>query len=163
MVKRNGCGNKIIRMQNRKYTRLTIQERESISRGMAQKRTIRAIAREMNRSPSTISREIKRNSGKSGYRAFSASQRAKTSAASRRKGKSRIAQQEQLRRYVLEKLREEWSPDEISKRIKMDYARDMTMQVSHESIYQTIYVLPRGELKQTQIKALRQEHKYHRA
>ena len=149
-------------MQNRKYTRLTIQGRESISRGMAQKRTIRAIAREMNRSPSTISREIKRNSGKSGYRAFSANQRAKTSAASRRKGKSRIAQQEQLRRYVLEKLREEWSPDEISKRIKMDYARDMTMQVSHEAIYQYIYVLPRGELKQTLIKALRQEHKYRR-
>jgi len=149
-------------MQKKKYARLTTQERESISRGMAQKRTIRAIAGEMNRSPSTISREIKRNSGKSGYRAFSAGQRAKTAASSRRGGKSKIAQQEQLRRYVLKKLQEGWSPEEISKRIKMDYARDMTMQVSHEAIYQYIYVLPRGGLKQTLIKALRQEHKYRR-
>jgi len=149
-------------MQKDNYKRLTIKERENISRGLAQKKPIRAIAREMNRSPSTISREIKRNSGKSDYRAFSASQRAKTAAASRRKGKSKIAQQEPLRRYVLEKLREEWSPEEISRRIKMEYAWDITMKISHEAIYQYIYVLPRGELKQTLIKALRQEHKYRR-
>ena len=149
-------------MQKKKYARLTTQERESISRGMAQKRTIRAIAGEMNRSPSTISREIKRNSGKNGYRAFSAGQRAKTAASSRRGGKSKIAQQEQLRRYMLKKLQEGWSPEEISKRIKIDYAGDITMQVSHEAIYQYIYVLPRGGLKQTLIKALRQEHKYRR-
>ncbi|MCJ7518531.1 MAG: helix-turn-helix domain-containing protein [Anaerolineaceae bacterium] len=68
-------------MQKDNYKRLSIQERESISRGLAQKKTMRAIAREINRSPSTITREIKRNSGKSGYRAFSASQRAKTAAA----------------------------------------------------------------------------------
>ena len=150
-------------MRKDNYKRLEIQERENISRGLAQKKTIRAIAREINRSPSTISREIKRNSGMSGYRAFSASQRAKKSAASRRNGKSKIARQEQLRRYVLEKLREEWSPEEISKRIKIEYSKDMAMQVSHEAIYQYIYVLPRGGLKQTLIKALRQEHKYRRA
>lgn len=149
-------------MQKDNYKRLAIQERETISRGLAQERSMRAIAREMNRSASTISREIKRNNGKSGYRAFSASQRAKASAASRRKGKSKIAQQQLLRRYVLEKLGEEWSPEEISRRIKMKYAWDMAMQVSPEAIYQYIYVLPRGELKQTLIKALRQEHKYRR-
>ena len=149
-------------MQKDKYKRLGIQERENISRGLAQKETIRAIASDINRSPSTITREIKRNSGMSGYRAFSASQRAKTAAASRREGKSKIAQQELLRRYVLEKLQEEWSPGEISKRIKIEYAWDMAMQVSHEAIYQYIYVLARGALKQTLIKALRQEHKYRR-
>ena len=149
-------------MQKEIYKRLTIQERESISRSLAQEKTLRAIAKEMNRSPSTISREIKRNSGKSSYRAFSASQRAKRAATSRRGGKSKIAQQEQLRRYVLQKLGEEWSPEEISKRVKIEYAGDMDMQVSHEAIYQYIYVLPRGELKQTLIKALRQEHKYRR-
>ena len=149
-------------MQKENYKRLTIQERENISRGWAQQKTLRAIAKELNRSPSTISREIKRNSGKSGYRAFSASQRAKTASSSRRGGKSKIAQDEQLRRYVLKKLQEEWSPEEISKRIKVEYSKDMTMQVSHEAIYQFIYVLPRGELKQTLIKALRQEHKYRR-
>jgi len=149
-------------MQKEKYKRLMIQERESISIGLAQNKTIRTIAKEISRSASTISREIMRNSGKSGYRAFSASQRAKAAAASRRSGKSRIAQQEHLRRYVLEKLHEEWSPQEISTRIKKEYAWDMAMQISPEAIYQYIYVLPRGELKQTLIKALRQEHKYRR-
>jgi len=149
-------------MQKEKYKRLMIQERESISIGLAQNKTIRTIAKEISRSASTISREIMRNSGKSGYRAFSASQRAKAAAASRRSGKSRIAQHEHLRRYVLEKLHEEWSPQEISTRIKKEYAWDMAMQISPEAIYQYIYVLPRGELKQTLIKALRQEHKYRR-
>ncbi len=149
-------------MQRDRYNRLAIQERENISRGLAQEKTIRAIAREINRSPSTITREIKRNSGKSGYRAFSASQRAKTAATSRRKGKSKLAQQEPLRRYVLEKLQEQWSPEEISKWVKIEYSWDTTMYISHEAIYQYIYVLPRGELKQTLVKALRQEHKYRR-
>ena len=149
-------------MQKGNYKRLGMQERENISRGLAQQKTLRAIARGMNRSPSTISREIKRNSRKSGYRAFSASQRAKTAAISRRRGKSKIARQEQLRGYVLRKLQEEWSPEEISKRVKVEYAGDIDMQVSPEAIYQYIYVLPRGELKQTLIKALRQEHKYRR-
>ena len=149
-------------MQKSKYKRLANKERESISRGLAQKRSIREIAREISRSPSTVTREIKRNSGKTGYRAFSASQRARTAAASRKKGKSKIAKQEPLRRYVLEKLKEEWSPKEISERIKIEYPWDIAMQISHEAIYQYIYILPRGELKQTLIKALRQEHKYRR-
>jgi len=149
-------------MQKSKYKRLANKERESISRGLAQKRSIREIAREISRSPSTVTREIKRNSGKTGYRAFSASQRARTAAASRKKGKSKIAKQEPLRRYVLEKLKEEWSPEEISERIKIEYPWDIAMQISHEAIYQYIYILPRGELKQTLIKALRQEHKYRR-
>ena len=149
-------------MQKRNYKRLGIEEREHISRGLAQKKTIRAIAMEINRSASTISQEIKRNSGKSGYRAFSASQRAKTAAASRKKGKSKIGQRESLRRYVLEKLNEEWSPEEICMRVKIEYSWDMVMQISPEAIYQYLYVLPRGELKQRLVKALRQEHKYRR-
>ena len=149
-------------MQKNKYRRLRNEERESISRGLAQKRSIREIARDIGRSPSTIAREIKRNSGKTGYRAFSASRRARTAAASRRKCKCKIGKQEALGCYVLEKLEAEWSPQEISERLKMEYALDMTMQISHEAIYQYIYVLPRGELKQTLIKALRQEHKYRR-
>lgn len=149
-------------MQKNKYKRLANKERESISRGLAQKKSIREIAMEISRSPSTIAREIKRNSGKTGYRAFSASQRAKTAAASRKKGGSKIAKQELLRRYVLEKLKEEWSPKEISERIKIEYPWNLAMQISHEAIYQYIYILPRGELKQTLIKSLRQEHKYRR-
>jgi len=149
-------------MQKRRYTRLADQERESISRGLAQHKSIRQLARELNRSPSTISREIRRNKGKSGYRAFSASRRAKAAASSRKRGKRKIEKQEGLLSYVLEKLQREWSPQEISKRLKIEYAWDMNMQVSHEAIYQYIYVLPRGELKQLLIKGLRQERKHRR-
>ena len=149
-------------MQKRRYTRLTDQERESISRGLAQHKSIRQLARELNRSPSTISREIRRNKGKSGYRAFSASRRAKAAASSRKRGKRKIEKQEGLLSYVMEKLQREWSPQEISKRLKIEYAWDMDMQVSHEAIYQYIYVLPRGELKQLLIKGLRQERKHRR-
>ena len=149
-------------MQNRRYTRLADQERESISRGLAQHKSIRQLAKELNRSPSTISREIRRNKGKSGYRAFSASRRAKAAASSRKRGKRKIEKQESLLSYVMEKLQREWSPQEISKRLKIEYAWDMNMQVSHEAIYQYIYVLPRGELKQLLIKGLRQERKHRR-
>jgi len=149
-------------MQNKRYTRLSDQERESISRGLAQHKSIRQLARELNRSPSTISREIRRNKGKSGYRAFSASRRAKAAASSRKRGKRKIEKQEGLLSYVMEKLQREWSPQEISKRLKIEYAWDMNMQVSHEAIYQYIYVLPRGELKQLLIKGLRQERKHRR-
>ena len=149
-------------MQTIRYTRLTNKERESISRGLAQNKSIREIAKWIMRYPSTVSREIRRNRGKTSYRAFSASQRARNAAASRKIGKSKIAKQESLRRYVIDKLKEEWSPKEISERIRIEYPWDMAMQISHEAIYQYIYVLPRGELKRTLIKALRQEHKYRR-
>jgi IS30 family transposase len=149
-------------MQKRRYTRLADQERESISRGLAQHKSIRQLAKELGRSPSTISREIRRNKGKSGYRAFSASRRAKAAASSRKRGKRKIEKQDGLLSYVMEKLQREWSPQEISKRLKIEYAWDMNMQVSHEAIYQYIYVLPRGELKQLLIKGLRQERKHRR-
>ena len=149
-------------MQKRRYTRLTDQERESISRGLAQHKSIRQLAKELNRSPSTISREIRRNRGRTSYRAFSASRRAKAAASSRKRGKRKIEKQEGLMSYVMEKLQREWSPQEISKRLKIEYAWDMDMQVSHEAIYQYIYVLPRGELKQLLIKGLRQERKHRR-
>ncbi len=116
----------------------------------------------LGRHRATISREIKRNSGKSGYRAFSASRRAQAAAASRRKGKARLNKDKRLRTYVINKLKHQWSPRTISERLKMEYPLDMTMRISHQAIYSYIYVLPRGELKRTLIKALRQEHAYRR-
>lgn len=116
----------------------------------------------LGRHRATISREIKRNSGKSGYRAFSASRRAQAAAASRRKGKARLNKEKRLRTYVINKLKQQWSPRTISERLKMEYPLDMTMRISHQAIYSYIYVLPRGELKRTLIKALRQEHAYRR-
>jgi IS30 family transposase len=149
-------------MQKEKFVHLTNGEREEISRCLANKKPIGEIAKQLGRNPSTIFREIKRNSGKTGYRAFSASKRAQAAASSRRKGNSKIGKSKRLCEYVLESLTKEWSPEEISERIKIEYPLDMTMRISHEAIYRYIYVLPRGELKQTLIKALRQEHKYRR-
>ena len=100
----------------KQYRRFSSAEREEASRGLAQGDTLSAIALRLGRTPSTLSREVKRNSGKSGYRAFSAEHRARTAASSRRKGKSRLTQEDRLRRYVIRKLRKRWSPREIVER-----------------------------------------------
>jgi IS30 family transposase len=150
-------------MQTKTYQRLTKDEREEISRGIAKGQGLREIAERLGRHRTTIWREVKRNHGKSSYRAFSASKRAQSRAASRRKGKRKLVTNQRLADYVKERLKQNWSPQEISQWLKIEYAIDMSMQISHESIYQYIYVLPRGELKRTLIQALRQEHKYRRA
>lgn len=120
------------------------------------------IARRLGRDPGTISREIARNSGVSGYRAFSAGRNAHASAASRRHGTQRLMHENRLRLYVLAGLRRRWSPREIVRYMKVKYPLDMTMHISHEAIYQYIYVLPRGSLKKELVRALRQERKYRR-
>lgn len=144
------------------YRRLTSAEREEISRSLAQRETFSAIANRMGRTTSAISREVNRNSGISGYRAFSANRRAKERASSRKQGKSRLVNERNLRHYVLAKLKRRWSPREIVKRMHEEYPVDTAMRVSHEAIYRYIYVLPRGALKTTLIKALRQERAYRR-
>ena len=152
-------------MHNTTYRRLTSREREEISRGLAAGISQVEIARILHRHPSTISREVKMGSGwrtRSEYRAFSAGRKATARASSRRLGKSRLAQEDRLRRYVFAGLSREWSPREIQERLKKEYPLDMSMRISHEAIYRYLYVLPRGSLKQTLIKALRQEHKYRR-
>ena len=78
----------------------------------------------------------------------------------RRGGKRKLFQNKRLTGYVHRGLKRQWSPDEIARRLRLDYAHDMSMRISGETIYQYIYVLPRGELKATLIKGLRQEHKY---
>lgn len=93
---------------------------------------------------------------------FLARQRAKRTAASRKRSKSRLNQEDALRAYVMSGLRKEWSPQEIVMRMEMEYPQDTSMRISHEAIYQYIYILPRGSLKKELIQALRQEHKYRR-
>lgn len=149
-------------MHKRKYRRLAISEREEISRLLAAGLSQSEIGRRIGRSTSTIWREIVRNLGMKGYRAFLAERKAFRKSSSRRKGKSRLAKEHHLRQYVLEGLQREWSPREIQKRLKMEYPSDMSMRISHEAIYRYIYVLPRGELKKTIIQSLRQEHNYRR-
>lgn len=149
-------------MKERLYRRLSNSEREEISRGLATGKTPIKIAKQLGRNPSTIFREINRNSGKSGYRAFSAGQRAKISASSRRKDIRRITQDTRLQTCILAGLRKHWSPREIVRRMEIQYPREERMRISHEAIYQYIYVLPRGSLKKELVGALRQERKYRR-
>jgi len=150
-------------MEKKHYRRLNAEDREAISRGLAAGLSYQEIARRLERSVSTISREVKRSYGHSFYRACAAQRKAEKYSGYRRGGQRKINKSLRLQRYVEAKLRLAWSPDEIARRLRLDYAQDMTMQVSHETIYQYIYVLPRGELKATLIKGLRQEHKYRHA
>lgn len=149
-------------MKERAYQRLSNYEREEISRGLAAGEALTLIAKRLGRDPATISREISRNSSMSGYRAFSAGRRAKATASSRRGGKRCLLQDRRLRAYVLTGLRKRWSPREIVRRMEIQYPRDEGMRISHEAIYQFIYVLPRGSLKKELVSALRQERKYRR-
>lgn len=144
----------------RTYHRLTSAEREEISIGLGRGDSAAAIARLLGRATSTVTRELRDEPKR--YRAWLAIQRSVTTVASRKSGKSKIALTPKLREYVLAKLRDRWSPEQIARRIVEAYPHDMTMRISDESIYRYIYVLPRGELKRMLIKALRHEHKYRR-
>jgi IS30 family transposase len=147
-------------MAKKHYRRLDAEDREAISRGLAAGLAYHLIAERLERSVSTITREVKRNYGASLYRACAAQRKAEKYSGYRRGGQRKINKYPRLQRYVEAKLGLAWSPDEIARRLRLDYAQDMTMQISHQAIYEYIYVLPRGELKATLIKGLRQEHKY---
>ena len=144
------------------YRRLSSAEREEVSRGRAQGTRRSALARRLGRAPSTVAREVRDNSGKSGYRAFSAGNRANLRASSRNQGKSRLTRDDRLRGYVMEKLRKRWAPREIVRRRAAEYPDARTMRLSHEAIYRSIDVLPRGSLNTTLVKALRQARAYRR-
>ena len=130
-------------MQTTTYSRLCDHEREEISIGLASGETQTSIALRLDRSMSTISREIRRHEGTTGYRAFSAGKVAQRSASSRRHGKRRLFKEAPLHTFVLSGLRERWSPREIVRRMEMTYPLDISMRISHEAIYQYVYVLPR--------------------
>lgn len=140
------------------HPRLEINEREEISRGLARGISQRDIAASLSRSPSTISREINRNSKNSQpYRAVKSQRRADRLAhVARRRRKMDI--NEPLKQYVLKQLDQFWSPEQIAKRLKILYPIDITMQISHESIYSYLYVQPRGALRKELIKCLRRRH-----
>lgn len=135
-------------------------DREEISRGLAAGWTYSRIAHNINRPVSTIWREVKGNCKyKRCYRAAVADQKAQE-IRHRQKQLKKLESNEQLKNWVLEKLKLKWSPQEIAKRLSTDYATDMTMRLSHESIYTYLYCLPRGSLKKELLKCLRQERKF---
>ena len=143
------------------YKRLNSNEREEISRMLAQKCSFHAIAKVLNRNVSTISREISAGSGnKYTYRAIKAQNRAKRNASKRKFGTYKLKHNQELWAYVCKKLKKKkWSPRQIAEELKKDYPLDMTMRISPEAIYTYIYVLPRGSLKKELIACLRRNHK----
>lgn len=144
------------------YVRLTDDEQEEISRGLAAQESFTAIAGRIGRPTSTVSRHVWLNGGRGTYRAQAASIRAKRNASSRHIGQYKLDQHPELRKFVLQHITLHWSPEQIARKLLMEYPDDETMRISPETIYEYIYILPRGELKRTLVKGLRQEHKYRR-
>ena len=132
---------------------LSLAEREEISRGIATGQSIRAIATSLNRAPSTISREINRNEGLKKYRASQAD-RAAWDRAHRAKT-CKLAENRSLACIVAKKLQLEWSPEQISGWLKQAYPDDENYQVSHETIYRSLYIQARGALKKELLQHLR--------
>ncbi len=139
--------------QRRRSGTLTLHEREEISRGLAAGESLRSIGRRLGRSASTISREIAKNRGAARYRAVDADDRAWRRA--KRPKKCKLAKNPVLRRYVAARLREDWSPEQIAGTLKKRYPAGSRMLVSHETIYQSLYVQSRGVLAKELQKHLR--------
>lgn len=142
------------------YKRLSLDEREEISRMLAQDCSLNDIAKSLGRYVSTISREI--NGGccnKYTYRAGKAQRRADRNSSKRKHDKCILGENTKLKRYIHKKLRLKWSPAQIAKELLLDYPLDMTMRIAPETIYTYLYVLPRGTLKKELLSCLRQNHK----
>jgi IS30 family transposase len=137
----------------RSKSTLTLSEREEISCGVVAGRSIRSIAATLGRSPSTISREIRRNGGPGGYRASRADQAAWDRA--RRPKVCKLVQNRALAHLVASKLCLEWSPEQIAGWLKRTYPDDETCQVSHETIYRSLFIQARGALKKELMAHLR--------
>ncbi|MCH7537687.1 MAG: IS30 family transposase [Proteobacteria bacterium] len=144
-----------IRPPERRRSRraLTLSEREEISRGIATGQSLRCIAASLGRAPSTVSREVNRNGGRQPYRANKAEQAARERA--HRRKTCKLAENPALARIVAEKLQLEWSPDQIAGWLKSTYAGDESYQVSHETIYKTLFIQARGALKKELLQHLR--------
>ncbi len=149
-------------MRRIRYKRLEESDREEISRSLAAGDAFAAVACRIGRHVSTVSREVRAGGGRAEYRADKAGRRASRAAAGRRSGKSKLAGSARLRRYVHAGILKCWSPQEVARRMLAEYPHDMTMRISHEAIYDHLYVLPRGRLRESLIKSLRREHKYRR-
>jgi IS30 family transposase len=124
---------------------LRLEEPEEISRGIAAGHSIRRIAKDLGRSPSTVSREVSRNGGCNAYRASEADGRAWER--TQRPKPCRLASHPALRWRVAQKLALQWSPEQISGWLRRQFPADEGMQVSHETIYRSLFVQTRGVLK----------------
>ena len=135
-------------------SRLSLAEREEISRGIAGGESCRQIAARLRRAPSTISREVAANGGRRSYRACDAETGARLRA--RRPRQAKLARCLRLRRVVEAKLKKRWSPEQIADWLPNAFPEDPEMRVSHETIYMSLFVQGRGALRQELHRCLRQ-------
>ena len=132
---------------------LTLAEREEISRAVVAGHSIRSIAAQLGRAPSTISRELKRNGGQECYRASQADQSAWDRG--RRPKTGKLAENRALACIVAGKLQLQWSPEQVAGWLKRTYPDDTSRQVSHETIYRSLFIQARGALKKELVAHLR--------
>jgi IS30 family transposase len=141
------------RLKERSALRLSLADREELSRGLLAGDSLRKIATRLGRAPSTISREVAWNGPRSDYRAWRADSEAVRRG--RRPKPSKLAIDSRLCREVERGLRVHWSPQQISARLICDYPDDLDMRVSHETIYKTLFVQARGALRKELTACLR--------
>jgi IS30 family transposase len=146
-------GGRLPRLARRSRLRLCLAEREEISRGVVAGDSCRSIAGRLRRAPSTVSREIASNGGRKRYRAHKAEQAAWGRA--RRPKPAKLVKCLQLRHEVEAKLVSRWSPQQITGWLARTYPEDRQMQVSHETIYMSLFVQPRGALRKELTRYLR--------
>jgi len=132
-------------VRERSVRHLCLAEREEISRGLAEGRSVRVIAARIGGSPSTVCREVHRNGGRRQYRAAAAEDRAWVQGC--RPKVAKLAGDPVLRAVVEEKLGLQWSPQQISGWLRVEFADRAEMQVSHETIYMSLFVQTRGALR----------------
>ena len=147
--------------RKRSQQTLTLAEREEISRGIAAGHSMRTIAAQLGRAPSTVSREIRRNDGRRCYRANQADAAAWQRA--HRPKTCKLAENPALARIVASKLQLQWAPWQIAGWLKRTYPDDENYQVSHETIYKTLFIQARGALKKELIKHLRRSRAMRRS
>ena len=131
---------------------LSIRDREQILLGIGRGESLSAIARSLGRSPSTITREVNANGGREHYSAWHAHERAREQV---RRPKPCKLRKGRLLREVSRRLEQLWSPEEIARRLPLEFPDDPEMRVSHETIYQSLFVQGRGELRRELARCLR--------
>jgi transposase, IS30 family len=147
--------------RSRSRLALTLAEREEISRAVVAGHSIRSIATSLERAPSTISREFKRNAGRQAYRAHQAEQAAWDRA--HRPKVCKLVGNRSLARIVAKKLQLEWSPTQIDGWLKRTHPDNENYQVSHETIYRSLYIQARGALKKELLQYLRRTRSMRRS
>ncbi len=147
-------------VRRRSLLALTLREREEISRGIASGSSIREIAKGLDRVVSTVSREIARHGGRPDYRANEADSQAWESAL--RPKRCLLAIHVRLQKVVASKLMLDWSPEQVSGWLKIQYPDDESMRVSHETIYRSLFIQARGVLKKELLEHLRSKRRIRR-